>query len=63
MNAIITMPRMMFSTANARFEKMCTLINGDSVRRSTEKKIPRITTPTPMHTSMAGLPQPQMDDC
>ena len=35
MNAIMAMPRMTFSTVKVRLAKMCTLINGDSVRRST----------------------------
>jgi hypothetical protein len=63
MNTIMTMPRMMFSTPNARLAKMCTLISGDSVRRSMEKKMPSRTTPAPMHSSMAGLPHPHRDDC
>jgi len=35
MNAIMAIPSTTFSTVNARFAKMCTLINGDAVRRST----------------------------
>ena len=63
MNAIMAMNRMTFSTANARLAKICTLIRGEAVRRSTATKIPRISRPATMHTSMAGLPQPQMEDC
>ena len=63
MNAIMAIPRMTFSTVNVRFAKMCTLIRGDAVRRSTATNTARITMPAAMHTSMAGLPQPQMADC
>ena len=59
----MAMPRMTFSTVNARFAKMCTFISGDSVRRSTATNAARIRMPATMHTSMAGLPQPQMADC
>jgi len=47
MNTFITMPRMTFSTRNAWLAKMSTLINGDSVLRSTEKKISRSTAGRP----------------
>ena len=58
MNAIMAMPRMMFSTRNGRLSKIRTLISGWAVRRSTRENTTSSTTPTAMHTSMAGLPQP-----
>ena len=63
MNAIMASPRMTFSTVNVRLAKMRTFISGDSVRRSTPKNTTQETTPTAMHTQMAGLPQPHRADC
>ena len=61
MNAIIASPKMTFSTVNVRLLKMCTLISGESIRRSTVKNTTE--TPTAMHTQMAGLLQPHRADC
>jgi len=63
MNAICATPRTTFSTANVWLRKMRTLIKGDAVRRSTATNTTSSSTPATMHTSIAGLPQPQMADC
>ena len=57
------MNKMMFSTRNARFRKIRTLISGDSVRRSTAKNTISSSTPAAMLTQMTGLPQPHRADC
>ena len=59
----MAMPRMMFSTRNARLLKIRTLIRGEAVRRSTAKNTISSTTPAAMQTSMAGSPQPHRADC
>jgi hypothetical protein len=59
----MTISKMTFSTRKARLPKMRTFISGDAVRCSTTTKTPRSTRPATMHTSIAGLPQPQMEDC
>ncbi len=63
MKTIIAMNKMAFSTANAGLVKMATFISGDPVRRSTATNTASSARPAAMHTSMAGLPQPQIADC
>jgi hypothetical protein len=63
MNTIMTTSKTMFSTRKGRLAKMRTFITGEAVRYSTAPKTPRSTRPAAMHTPMAGLPQPQMEDC
>ncbi len=63
MNAIIAMPRMMFWTRNWRLAKICTLISGDDVVRSTTTNATNNAAPSAKHTQTIAFCQPHNDAC